>query len=57
MGRPQPSNAVRDFSEQLARTITTSSKGRYDWVARIGKYSIFNAMSLLAPKVDLATDL
>ena len=53
MGHPKPSDTVRDFAVQFARTVTANSQNRYDWIARIGKYSIYNALSSLAPKVKL----
>ena len=52
MGRPKPSDAVREFCSDFARTVTVRSQFRYDWVARIGKHSIYSALSLAARKVD-----
>ena len=51
MGRPRASNAVRDFAALFAKTVTTHSSSRYDWVARTGTHSIFILLSQLAPKV------
>jgi hypothetical protein len=51
MGRPKPSDAVREFSATFARIVTISSQNRYDWVARIGKYSIYSLLSFVVPKV------
>ena len=54
MGRPSPSNVVREFSAEFARTVTDSSHRRHDWVARIGRYSIFSLLSTLANKVFMS---
>ncbi len=51
MGRPKPSDEVREFSAAFARAVTASSQNRYDWVARVGKYSIYSLLSLVVPKV------
>ena len=52
MGRPKPSDEVREFCSEFASTVTVRSRFRYDWVARIGKHSIYSALSLAARKVD-----
>ena len=52
MGRPKQSREVREFCSDFARTVTVRSQFRYDWVARIGKHSIYSALSLAARTVD-----
>jgi hypothetical protein len=51
MGRPRASSSNRDFAASFANCVTVFSVQEFDWVARRGRYGIFELMRLLAPKV------
>ncbi len=43
--------ANRDFAVSFANCVTVFSVQEFNWVARRGRYGIFELMHLLAPKV------
>ena len=48
--------AARDFVALFANTVTVPSKGKYDWVARTGRHSVFSILTIIAPKVSKKPD-
>ena len=39
------------FLEAFTKLVTVESVGRYDWIARTGKFSLYALLSLIAPEV------
>ena len=39
------------FLEAFSNLVTTNSAGQYDWLARIGSYSIHALLSKIVPQV------
>ena len=45
------------FAQEFAAAVTVRSSHRYDWVARKGKFSIYDLIQDLFPTVRLSSDL
>ena len=43
--------SAQEFSVNFASAVTARSTHQYDWVARRGRFSIFNLMHAIAPSV------
>ena len=52
MGRPRAAHSTCDFVVSLADWVTVFSDHPYDWVARKGRYAIFELLRNLAPMVQ-----
>ena len=53
MGHPKATRSTCDFVVLLANLVTAFSEYTFDWVARKGRYGIFELLQNLAPKVFL----
>ncbi len=51
MGRPKASDNIRELAAAFANVVTIATVRRYDWVARLGKHSIYTLLGAVAPKV------
>ncbi len=55
MGRPRATTSNRDFAVLFANCVTACSEHQFDWVARKGRFGIFEILQTLAPKVRIVS--